>query len=77
MACIILDVEFADKKVFEELGVFFVVKFQGYSFRPPKKYKPTTQTALCTGNLHTTVWNSGRLDYIELLDIIPKDVKGE
>ena len=37
MACIVLDMELADKNVKKELGVFNEGKVQGFSFRPPKK----------------------------------------
>ena len=43
MPCIVLDIELADKSVFKELGDFFDGNVQGYSFDPPKKYKPTKQ----------------------------------
>ena len=32
---------------------------------------------LCTRNLHGIVWNSGRLYYSELSNIVPRAVKGE
>ena len=62
MSCIVLDFELADKNITKELGVFTDGKLQGYSFRPPKKYKPTKQAYWCAKNLHGIVWNSGRLD---------------
>ena len=77
MSCIVLDIELADKNVMKELGVFIDVKVQGYSFRPPKKYKPTKQAFWCTRNLHGIVCNSGRLDYRELSNILPRAVNGE
>ena len=61
----------------KELGVFIDGKVQGYSFCPPKKYKPTKQAVWCTRNLHGIVWNSGRLDYSELAKFLPRAVKGE
>ena len=73
----VLDIELADKNVIKELGVFVDGKVQGYSFRPPKKYKPTKQAIWCTRNLHGIVWNSGRLDYSELSNILPRAEKGE
>ena len=59
------------------MGVFFDGKVQGYSFRPPKKYRPTKQTFCCTRNLQGIVWNSGGLYYSELSYILLTDVKGE
>ena len=57
------------------IGSFLDGKNQGYSFRPPKKYKPTKQAFPCTRNLHRFVWNSGCLDFSELPNIPPRDVK--
>ena len=46
LSWIVLHSELADKNIFRELGVFIDCKDQGYTFRPPKKYKPTNQ-AFC------------------------------
>ena len=59
------------------MGVFIDGKVQGYSFCPPEKYKPTKQAFWCSRNLHGIVWKSGRLDYSDLSNILPKAVKGE
>ena len=72
MSCIVLD-----KKVFREFGVFIDGKVQGYSFRPQKKYKPTKQAFWCTRILHEIMWNSGRLDYSELANVLLRAVKGK
>ena len=77
MSCNVLDIELADKNVNKELGVFIDGKVQGYSFRPPKKYKPTKQAFWWTRNMHGIVWNRRRLDYSELSNILPRDVTGE
>ena len=77
MSCIVLDIEPAAKNVVKELGVFIDGKVQGYSFRPPKNYKPTRQAFWCTRTLHGIVWNSGRLDYREPSNILPRALKGE
>ena len=74
MSCIVLEIKMADKKAIKELGAFIDGKVQGYSFRPPKQYK---QAFWCTRNLHGIVWNSRRLDYSELSNILPRAVKGE
>ena len=50
---------------------------QGYSFRPPKKYKPRKLAAWCRRNLHGIVRNSGSLDHSALPNILSSDVKGE
>ena len=75
--CIVLDKELADENFIGESGVFIDGKFQGYSFCPPKKYKPTNQAFWRTWNLHGIVWNSGRLDYSELSNISLTAVKGQ
>ena len=75
--CIVLAIQLADKNVFRELGVLSDSKVQEYSFRPPKKYKPTKQTFWCTRSLHGIVWNSGRLNYSELSDNLRRAVNGE
>ena len=77
MFCVALDIELADRNVFRELGVFNSDKVQGYSFRPPKKYKPTKRAFWCTRNLLGIVWNSGRLDFSELSNILSRAVKGK
>ena len=77
ISCIVLDIELADKNVIKELGVFIDGKVQGYSFRPPAKYKPIKQAFWCTRNLHGIVWIGGRLDYSEFSKILPRAVKGE
>ena len=77
MFCILLDVELTNNNVIKELAVFIDGKIQGYSFCPPKKYKPRKQAFRCTRNLHGNVWNSGRLEYSRLSNIFPRAVKGE
>ena len=59
------------------MGVFNDGRVQGYSFHPPKKYKPTKQAFCCTRNLPRIVWRSGRLDYSQLANILTTAVKGE
>ena len=77
MSCIVLDFELADINVIKELGVFIGRKVQGYSFRPPRNYKPTKLAVWCRRSLHGNVWNSERLDYTELHNIPPSDEKDE
>ena len=73
MSCIVvLDIQLANRVIIKWLGVSIDGKVQGYFFRPPKKYKPTRQTLRCTRNLHGDVWNSGRLDYSELSNFLPR-----
>ena len=76
MSCIVLDIELADINVFQELGVYFDGKVQGYSSRPPKKHKPTKQAFWCTRKMHRSLWNSGCLNCTELPKFLYRDVKG-
>ena len=77
MSSIVLDIQLVDENVFEELGVFIDGKVQGYSFRPPEKYKPTKQAFWCTKNLHGIVRNSECLYYSELSKTLPIAEKSE
>ena len=77
MFCIVVYIEWADKNVIKDLGVFTDGKVQGYSFRPPKKYKPRKQTFWCARSLHGIVWSSGRSDFSELSKVFTRAVKGE
>ena len=77
MFCIVLDIELTDNHVIKELGAFIDGEVQGYSFGPPKRYKLIKRAFWCTRNLLEIVWNSGRLDYSKLLNILPRSVKGE
>ena len=77
ISCIVLDIDLADKDGIKEFGVLNDGKIQGYSLRPPKKYKPTKQAFWWTKNLHKIAWNSGCLHYSELSNIFPRAVNGE
>ena len=44
MSCIVLDIELTDKNVIKELGLFIDGSVQGFSFCPPKPFKPNKQT---------------------------------
>ena len=50
---------------------------RGYSVRSPKKCNSTKHANWCTGNLNGIVWNSGRLDYSDIPNILPGDLRGE
>ena len=39
--------------------------------------KPTKEAAWCTRNFHGSFWNSERLDYSELRNILSRDIKGD
>ena len=77
MSWFFLDIEFADINVNKELGVLNAGIVQGYSFCPPKQYKPTKQSALCTRIFNGILWNSGRWDYGELPNILSRCEKGD
>ena len=42
-----------------------------------QKYQTTKQGFCCTRNWHGFMWNSGRLDYIELSNVLPRAANGE
>ena len=65
-----LDVEFADKNVFEEFGVFIDGQVFGYSFNSPTSFQATFQTHWCTNNLHKIDWRRGARDYNDVTKIL-------
>ena len=69
MSCIVLDKELTDKNVIKELGVFIHGSVQGFSFCPPKVFKPNKQTTWNTSHLHGIAWSSGKLDYDKLFAV--------
>ena len=70
-----VDIGREDKNLIRQLGVFNDVNVHGDSFRSPKRYKHTKQAFWCVRNLHGIVWNKGCLDYNEVQNVLPKDVK--
>ena len=40
MSCIVLDIELTEKNIIKELGLFIDGSVQGFSFCPPKTFKP-------------------------------------
>ena len=63
MSLIVLDIELTEKNVIKELGLFIDGSLQGFSFCPPKTFKPNKQTTWNTKHLHGIAWSSGKLDY--------------
>ena len=63
MYCIVLDVELPDKNVIIDGSV------QGFSFCPPKIFKPEKQTTWNTSHLHGMAWSSGKVDYYKLFAV--------
>ena len=69
MYCIVLDIELTDKNKIKELGLYIDGFLQGFSFCPPKIFKPNKQTTWNTKHLHGFAWSSGKLDYGKLLAV--------
>ena len=66
MSLIVLDIELTDEIIFKELGLYIDGSLQGFSFCPPKSFKPINQTTWNTSHLHGIAWSSGKLDYEKL-----------
>ena len=69
MSLIVLDIELTEKNIIEELGLFMDGSLQGFSFCPPKTFKPNKQTTWNTRHLHGIAWSSGKLDYEKLFAV--------
>ena len=69
MTCIVLDIELIDKNVIKEVGLFIDGSVQGFSFCPPKTFKPNKQTSWNTKHLYGIAWSSGKLDYDKLFAV--------
>ena len=63
MSLIVLDIELTEKNIPKELGLYFDGSLQGFSFCPPKTFKPNKQTTSNKSHLHGIAWSSGKLDY--------------
>ena len=44
MSCIVLDLELTEKNKIKEMGLYINGSVQGFSFCPPKSFKPNKQT---------------------------------
>ena len=66
MSLVVLDIECIENNTVKELGVYKIGHTVGYSFLPPKKFKPTSQSFWCTQHLHGINWSSGYEKYTEL-----------
>ena len=69
MSCIVLDIELTEENIIKELGLFIDVSVQGFSFCPPKTFKPNKQTTWNTNHLHGIAWNRGKLDYEKMFAV--------
>ena len=59
MNLVVFDIECIENNIVKELGVYKDGQTEGYSFLPPKKFKPTSQSFWCTQYLHGIIWSSG------------------
>ena len=69
MSLRVLDVELNEKNIVKELGFFIDGSLKGFSFCPPKTFKPNKQTTWETSHLHGIAWSSGKLDYDKLFAV--------
>ena len=69
MSLIVLDIELTKKNVMKELGLHIDGSLQGFSFCPPKAFKPNKQTSWNTSHLHGIAWSSGKLDFYNLFAV--------
>ena len=69
MSLIVLDIELTEKNIIKELGLFIDGSLQGFSFCPPKTFKPNKQTSWNTKHIHGIAWSSGKLDYEKLFAV--------
>ena len=69
MSFIVLDIELTERNKIKELGLFIDGSVQGFSFCPPKFFKPNKQTTWNTSQLHGIAWISGKLDYEKLFAV--------
>ena len=70
MSLIVLDIELTDKKIIKELGLHIDGSLQGFSFCPPKTFKPIEQTTWNTSHLQGNAWSTGKLDYEKLFAVL-------
>ena len=69
MFCIVLDIKLTEKNINTELGLFVDGSVEGFSFCPPKTFKPNKQTTWNTRHLYGIAWSSGKLDYDKFLAV--------
>ena len=69
MSLIVLDIKLTEKSIFKELGLFIDGSLQGFSFCPPKTFKPNKQTTWNTRHLHEIAWGSGKLEFEKLFAV--------
>ena len=69
MSLIVLDIELTVENLIKDLGLFIDGSVQGFSFCPPKTFKPNKQTTWNTSHLHGIAWSIGNLEYDKLFDV--------
>ena len=69
MSLIVPDIELTDKNINKELGLHIDGSLQGFSFCPPKTFKPNKQSTWNTSHLQGIAWSSGKLEYEKLFAI--------
>ena len=69
MSLTVLDIKLTEKNIIKELGLFIDGSLQGFSFWPPKIFKPNKQTTWNTSNLHGIAWSSGKVEYEKLFAV--------
>ena len=75
MSLIVLDIQLTEKNIIKGLRLYIGGFVQGFSFCPPKAFKPNKQTTWYTSHLHGIAWSSGRRDYEKLFAVF-YDIKG-
>ena len=69
MFLMVVDTELTEKNINKELGLFVDGSLKGFSFCPPKTFKPNKQTTWNTRHLHGSAWRTGKLDYEKLFAV--------
>ena len=69
MSLILLDIEITEKNIFKKLGIFIDGSLRGFSFSPPKTFKPNKQTTWNTSHVQGIAWSSGKLEYEKLFAV--------
>ena len=69
MSLIVLDKELTEKNIIKELGLLIDGSLQGFSFCPPRTFKPNEQTSWNTKHLHGIARSSGKLDSEKLFAV--------
>ena len=74
MSLLVLFIELTERNISKEVGLYNNGSLQGFSFCPPKTFKPSKQTTWNTIHLHGFAWSSGKLEYDKLF-VVCYDIK--